>query len=241
MDVLRIHDVSKTFGSGHTAVNALTSVNLQVAQGDIVLIMGPSGSGKTTLLTIAGGLLKSTSGEVSIGGQDITKLSEHELPAIRLKTLGFVFQSFNLLAALTAEQNVALPLLMRGVPYLTALKQARPLLQRLGVGQRLGSLPYQLSGGEKQRVAIARALVNSPSLVLADEPTANLDSNNGHEVLQLFCEIACQEGRAVIIVSHDSRIRDIAKRVLTIEDGRLVKEEVGGHDTHCRMHDRPPK
>ena len=193
MDALRVHNVSKTFGSGHTAVNALAKVSLNVAKGDIVLVMGPSGSGKTTLLTIAGGLLKPSSGTVVIGGQDITKLTEHQLPAIRLQSLGFVFQSFNLLAALTAEQNVALPLLMRGVPNLTALKQARPLLQRLGVGQRLTSLPYQLSGGEKQRVAIARALVNSPSLVLADEPTANLDSNNGHAVMQLFCEMACQE------------------------------------------------
>lgn len=236
MDALRVRNVSKTFGSGHTAVNALAKVSLQVAKGDIVLVMGPSGSGKTTLLTIAGGLLKPSSGQVIIAGQDITKLSEHELPAIRLQTLGFVFQSFNLLAALTADQNVALPLLMRGVPYLTALKQARPLLQRLGVDQRLTSLPYQLSGGEKQRVAIARALVNDPALILADEPTANLDSANGYAVMQLFCEMACQEGRAVIIVSHDSRLRDIAKRVLTIEDGKLVREESGGHDAHCRMH-----
>ena len=235
MEVLSVHNVYKTFGVGYASVTAVAGVHLHVTEGDIALIMGPSGSGKTTLLTIAGGLLKPTSGQVIIGGQDITKLSEKALPQIRLQTLGFVFQSFNLLSALTAEQNVAIPLMMGGQPQSVALPKARALLQRLGLGQRLNSLPHQLSGGEKQRVAIARALINNPKVILADEPTANLDSKIGHEVMQLFCEIACQEHRAVVIVSHDNRLRDIAKRVLIIEDGKLTSEQPGGHRSWCRM------
>lgn len=234
MEILRVHNARKTFGEGHASVSALSGVDLGVTEGDIVLIMGPSGSGKTTLLTIAGGLLKPTSGEVIIDGQEITKLSEKELPEIRLRALGFVFQSFNLLSALTAEQNVALPLMMGGQSQAVSLPKAKVLLQRLGLGQRLNSFPHQLSGGEKQRVAIARALINNPKVILADEPTANLDSKIGHEVMRLFCEIACQENRAVVIVSHDSRLRDLAKRVVTIEDGKLTKTELGGHDAWCK-------
>lgn len=234
-EILKVHHVSKVFGTGHTAVAALKDVHLHVAPGDIVLIMGPSGSGKTTLLTIAGGLLKPTSGEVFIDGHDITRLSERELPAIRLKSLGFVFQSFNLLSALTAEQNVVIPLMINGQSYDTARPRAAKILERLGLGQRLHSLPAQLSGGEKQRVAIARALINDPKIILADEPTANLDSKIGHEVMQTLCQIACQEKRAVVIVSHDERLRSVAKRVLTIEDGQLTKEEKGEHGQNCSM------
>lgn len=236
MELLRVHNVSKTFGGGRTAIQALDHVHLYVTPGDIILIMGPSGSGKTTLLTIAGGLLKPTSGEVMIDGHDITKLSERDLPSIRLQTLGFVFQSFNLLAALTAEQNVAIPLMMGRQPRNTAQEKARALLEKLGLGQRLHSFPSQLSGGEKQRVAIARALINDPKIILADEPTANLDSKIGHEVMRLLCKIACEQNRAVVIVSHDNRLRDVAKRVLTIEDGRLAKEEKGDHKQTCRIH-----
>lgn len=235
MEVLRVHHVSKTFGRGHTAVQALQDVHFHVAPGDIVLIMGPSGSGKTTLLTIAGGLLKPTTGEVTIDGHEITKLSERELPAIRLRSLGFVFQSFNLLSALTALENVTIPLFMNGESRRGSTQQAKALLEKLGLGQRLHSLPYQLSGGEKQRVAIARALINDPKIILADEPTANLDSKIGHEVMQLLCQIACGENRAVVIVSHDERLKDVAKRVLTIEDGRLTREERGQHEKNCSM------
>lgn len=234
-ELLRVHNVSKTFGSGHTAVKALDSVHLHVAAGDIVLIMGPSGSGKTTLLTIAGGLLKPTSGEVMIDGHEITNKSERELPAIRLGSLGFVFQSFNLLAALTAEQNVAIPYMLSGHPFVQAQEKAQALLKRLGLEKRMHAVPSELSGGEKQRVAIARALINDPKIILADEPTANLDSKIGHEVMQLLCEIACAEHRAVVIVSHDERLRSVAKRVIHIEDGRLAKEEAGEHDQNCSM------
>lgn len=238
MELLRVHNISKTFGSDHTAVKALDGVHLHVEPGGIVLIMGPSGSGKTTLLTIAGGLLKPTAGEVLIDGVDITNKTERELPAIRLSYLGFVFQSFNLLAALSAEENVMVPALIRGVPRPAALAKAQQLLKRLGLEKRMHALPSELSGGEKQRVAIARALINEPKVILADEPTANLDSRIGHEVMQLLCEIACAENRAVVIVSHDERLKTVAKRVITIEDGRLMKEEAGEHDRHCRMHRR---
>ncbi len=236
MEVLRVHNVSKTFGGGHTAVQALRHVHLHAVPGDIILIMGPSGSGKTTLLTIAGGLLKPTTGEVMIDNHELTKLTERELPGIRLKSLGFVFQSFNLLSALTAVENVAVPLLMSGQSHHRAVTAAQQLLKRLGLGERLNSLPHQLSGGEKQRVAIARALINDPKIILADEPTANLDSGIGHEVMQLLCQIACAENRAVIIVSHDDRLRTVAKRVLIIEDGQLTKETKGDHDQNCRLH-----
>lgn len=234
-EILKVHHVSKTFGRGHTAVQALQDVHLHVVPGDIVLIMGPSGSGKTTLLTIAGGLLKPTTGEVFIDGHDITSLTERDLPAIRLKSLGFVFQSFNLLAALSAEENVMIPALMRGAPRPDALAKAQQLLKRLGLEKRMHALPSELSGGEKQRVAIARALMNDPKIILADEPTANLDSTIGHEVMQLLCQIACGENRAVVIVSHDERLRSVAKRVLMIEDGRLTREERGEHEQSCSM------
>ncbi len=235
MEVLRVHNVSKTFGSGHTAVQALAGVHLHVMAGEIVLIMGPSGSGKTTLLTIAGGLLKPTSGEVSINGQEVTALTEKQLPRVRLDNIGFVFQSFNLLEALTALENVEMALFLRGTPAAQARQAATTVLARLGLQNRLLFRPKQLSGGEKQRVAVARALVNNPKVILADEPTANLDSKIGHEVMMILCAIACQEQRAVVIVSHDSRLQDIAHRVVTIEDGRLRREETGGHNQTCQM------
>lgn len=235
MELLHVHNISKTFGTGHTAVKALEGVHLHVESGEIVLVMGPSGSGKTTLLTIAGGLLKPTAGEVLIDGVDITNKTERELPAIRLSCLGFVFQSFNLLAALTAEENVMVPSLMRGAPRPEALTKAQQLLKRLGLEKRMHAVPAELSGGEKQRVAIARALINEPKVILADEPTANLDSHIGHEVMQLLCEIACTENRAVVIVSHDERLKAVAKRVITIEDGKLTKEEPGQHEQSCSM------
>lgn len=240
MEILRVYNVSKTFGSGHTAVHALSGVHLHVASGDIVLIMGPSGSGKTTLLTIAGGLLKPSSGEVWIDGHEMTKLSERQLPAIRLGSLGFVFQSFNLLAALSAQENVMVPALIRGAARPEASTKAQQLLQQLGLEQRMHALPNQLSGGEKQRVAIARALINDPKIILADEPTANLDSKIGREVMRLLCEIACEQHRAVVIVSHDERLKDVAMRVVTIEDGKLAKEEKGDHEQNCRMHGKTP-
>jgi putative ABC transport system ATP-binding protein len=235
MEILRVHDVTKTYGTGHTAVHAVRGVHLHVEPGEILLLMGPSGSGKTTLLTIAGGLLKPTSGTVAIDSRDITTLSERDLPAVRRTTLGFIFQSFNLLEALSAEENVAVPLLLSGVRLGAALPRARELLDRLGLAARRAGRPRELSGGEQQRVAIARALVAKPKVLLADEPTANLDSATGHEVMRMLCRIACEEHRAVVIVSHDQRLKDMAMRVLTMEDGRITREEPGGHAAWCDM------
>ena len=240
MSILSVKNVGKTFGSGHTAVRAVDGVSLEVDPGDIVLVIGPSGSGKTTLLSMIGTLMRPTEGKIVIGGRDLSRLGGRQLDELRLPDFGFVFQTFNLLSALSAEENVMLPLITAGIPRSQARTAARTALEKLGLGHRLRSLPRDLSGGEKQRVAIARALANGPSLVLADEPTANLDSKTGREVTLLLCEIACRENRAVIIVSHDPRLRDAAKRVVTIEDGRLTSIEPGDHDANCPMHPAAP-
>ncbi|MCL5411044.1 MAG: ABC transporter ATP-binding protein [Patescibacteria group bacterium] len=235
MAILDIKNISKIYGSGHTEVKAIDNVSLQVNESEIVLIMGPSGSGKTTFLTMAGALLKPTSGSIFLNGQEITKLSEKELPKIRLQELGFVFQSFNLLASLTALENVAVPLIVAGVKKKEAFLKAKEALEKLGLGNRLSNLPRDLSGGEKQRVSIARALVNNPKLILADEPSANLDSKIGHEVMKQLCSVACEQKKAIVIVSHDDRIKDVAHRIINIEDGKIVKEEKGNHGQSCKM------
>ena len=218
---LEISHVTKRYGSGATEVVAVKDVSLSVAPGEIVLIMGPSGSGKTTLLSMLGALLKPTEGDIHLNGYVISELKEDRLPDIRLRQFGFIFQDFNLLSALTALENVALVAELAGVKTSVAQKKASLLLTDLGLGERLNFLPEKLSGGEKQRVAIARALVNSPTLVLADEPTANLDSKIGHEIMHLLRAIAKEQGRSVVIVSHDQRIKDIADRVLWLEDGQF--------------------
>lgn len=236
MSVVDTTNVSKIFGSGHTAVKAIDDVSLSVEAGDIVLIMGPSGSGKTTLISIMGTLMRASEGQVLLQGKDVAGLSKKDLAELRLRELGFVFQAFNLLSALPAVENVMIPGKLAGMSSKEARAKAVALLEKLHLSKRLQSLPKDLSGGEKQRVAVARALMNNPKLILADEPTANLDSKTGHEVMQLLCQTACAEERAVIIVSHDTRLRDIAKRVITIQDGRLTKEEAGNHDNNCPLH-----
>ncbi len=238
MSLINVNSLSKTFGNGHAAVKAIQDVSLKIESGDIVLIMGPSGSGKTTLISMIGTLMTPTAGEISIDGVDVTKLSNSKLADFRLHKLGFVFQSFNLLAALNAEQNVMIPLLAGNTSKPRARKRADKLLGQLGMSHRLQHVPSSLSGGEKQRVAVARALVNEPKVILADEPTANLDSKTGKEVMTLLCNIACVEGKAVIIVSHDPRLKDMAKRVITIEDGKLTGEEKGNHNKNCPHHER---
>lgn len=230
---LLAQNVGKTYGSGHTEIVALSDVSLRVEEGEIILIMGPSGSGKTTLITILGGLLSPSSGSVTIDGQEITKLKEDKLPAFRLSKIGFIFQAFNLLSSLTAVENTALPLIARGVGKKEAIKIAKDYLEKIGLTHRLNHKPQDLSGGEKQRVAIARALITNPSIILADEPTANLDSKNGAQVMLGLCSIACQLKKSVVIVSHDARIQQIAHRVIWIEDGRLKHEERGNHTQVC--------
>jgi len=235
MSALILEQVTKYYGQGHTLVKAVDGVTLEVKAGEIILIMGPSGSGKTTLITVAGALLKPTSGKISIDSVDTTELKENKLPDLRLSKIGFVFQSFNLLSALTALDNAAIPLMAAGNSRKKSQEKAKELLVRLGLEERLNNLPKDLSGGEKQRVSIARALITNPLIILADEPTANLDSKTGHEVMQLLCGTACEEGRATVIVSHDQRIKDIAMRILWMEDGKITKEEKGGHVSWCKM------
>jgi putative ABC transport system ATP-binding protein len=222
---LQVTHVSKRYGSGTTAVTAVHDVSLSVSPGEIVLIMGPSGSGKTTLLSMLGALLKPSEGTIHLNGTVISALAESRLPQIRLRQFGFIFQDFNLLSALTTLENVAIVAELAGSRSSTARRKATDLLRELGLGERLNFLPEKLSGGEKQRVAIARALVNDPALILADEPTANLDSKIGQEIMRLLRRIAKEQRRSVIIVSHDQRIRDIADRVLWLEDGEFKKEE----------------
>ena len=232
---LEISHVTKRYGSGATEVVAVQDVSLSVAPGEIVLIMGPSGSGKTTLLSMLGALLKPTEGEIQINGDVISALKENRLPDIRLRQFGFIFQDFNLLSALSALENVAIVAELAGVRGSDARRKATELLTALGLGQRLNFLPEKLSGGEKQRVAIARALVNNPALILADEPTANLDSKIGHEIMRLLRSIAKEQGRSVVIVSHDQRIKDIADRVLWLEDGQFKEMVTMATDPVCGM------
>lgn len=220
--ILDLRNVSKTYGSHHTAVHAVEKVQLQVNPGEIVLIMGPSGSGKTTLLSMAGLLLGPTDGTIWMNGQDTTHLNQRQRAAFRLHTVGFVFQAYNLLGSLTARENVELVMNMAGRNGNATRRRATELLTMLGLGDRTNHLPADLSGGEKQRVAIARAIANQPPLILADEPTGNLDSKTGQEVMELLCcGLGRDQGRAVVIVTHDHRLRRIADRVLWLEDGHL--------------------
>ena len=218
--VLRLEDVTKVFGDAGP-VRAVDEVTLDLRPGELVLVMGPSGAGKTTLLQVCGGLLRPTSGKVWLDGTEITTLSEKQLPPLRLSKIGFVFQAFQLLANLTALENVRLVLEAAGRSRGDADDRARALLTGLGLEDRLRALPATLSGGEKQRVAVARALANDPPLVLADEPTGNLDSRTGAAVMRLLDEAVRERGKAVLCVTHDHRVREFADRVLWIEDGRL--------------------
>lgn len=231
--VLSARGVVKTFGEGPTAVSAIRGVDLDVYPGEVILVMGPSGSGKTTLLSIIGALMKPTSGQVWLESQEITKLSERRLPDVRLRHLGFVFQDFNLLSALTASENVQVVLDLAGSR--GARKRAEELLTDLGLGERLHHKPADLSGGEKQRVAIARALANEPAILLCDEPTANLDSKIGHDIVTRLRGIADEQGRSVVIVSHDERIKPHADRILWLEDGQFSEMARMETDPVCGM------
>lgn len=220
--VLVMEGVSKVYRSGESSVTALDDVSLTVQGGEIVAIMGPSGSGKTTLLTIAGALLRPTRGRVYICGVEVTGMDESRLAEIRRHKVGFVYQSFNLLEALTAAENVRL-VIQNGVGITSsqAMQRALAMLETFGLGHRAHALPKKLSDGEKQRVAIARALAKDPELILADEPTANLDARRGQEVMRLLQQKALELHKGVVVVSHDDRIRQFAQRILWLEDGRL--------------------
>ncbi|OGN86706.1 MAG: hypothetical protein A2X23_04980 [Chloroflexi bacterium GWC2_73_18] len=232
---LSIEHVTKRYGSGATEVVAVHDVSLSVAPGEVVLIMGPSGSGKTTLLSMLGALLKPTDGAIRLNRQVLSDMAEDRLPAIRLRQFGFIFQDFNLLSALTALENVAIVAQLAGASAGAARAKAAALLTDLGLTERLDFLPEKLSGGEKQRVAIARALVNDPALILADEPTANLDSKIGREIMRRLRAIAKEQGRSVVIVSHDQRIKEIADRLLWLEDGEFKEMRTMATDPVCGM------
>jgi putative ABC transport system ATP-binding protein len=223
--VLQLEGIEHQYGTGDAVVHALRGLELTVRPGEVVLVVGPSGGGKTTALLVMGLLLTPRLGTVRIGGQDVGELGERERARLRLRYLGFLFQEYNLLNALTSAENVALPLRYAGVGKDAAMSRARELLSELGLAHRTNHRPSALSGGEKQRVAAARALVARPGLVLADEPTANLDSATGKKVAEQLADAARTQGAAVVIVTHDLRLTDIADRVLHLEDGVLLEKE----------------
>jgi putative ABC transport system ATP-binding protein len=223
MSALELVDVFKTFGDGPTAVHALRDVSLTVEEGELVAVMGPSGSGKSTLLTIAGSLEDASSGEVRVMGQSLSKLSRSVKARLRRRTIGYVFQDYNLLAGLTAAENVSLPLELDGVPSKRARVAADEALEAFGVAEKADAFPDELSGGERQRVAIARATVGDRRLLLADEPSGALDSVNAEAVMRAI-HAACAKGVGAIVVTHDAKLASWADRVVFIRDGRLTDE-----------------
>jgi putative ABC transport system ATP-binding protein len=225
MGFLELRNVSKSYGDGATTVHALEGIDLSVDEGHLVAVMGPSGSGKSTLLTIAGSLEDPTGGEVSIGGSPLSGMSRNDKARLRRRRIGYVFQDFNLLAGLTAVENVALPLELDGIPAKKAHAGAMAALVELGLADRATHYPDQLSGGERQRVSIARAVVGERHLLLADEPSGALDSTNGEAVMQLILS-ACKRGVAAVVVTHDGHLASWADRVVFLRDGRAVDETV---------------
>ncbi len=226
-------DVSRTYPLDGVSVPALRGVSLTVAAGDYVALVGPSGSGKSTLMHLLGGLDRPTGGRLAIGGRDVTTLSAAELAALRNETIGFVFQAFHLLPRTSAVDNVALPLVYRGLGARQRRERAAAMLGRVGLGHRLGHRPNQLSGGEQQRVAIARALVTDPTVLLADEPTGNLDTTTGAAVLELLERLNAESGVALVLVTHDNEVAARARRRIAMRDGVVVADSAGD------AHDRP--
>ena len=222
--VLAARDVTKSYILDEVEVNALRGIDLEVCRGEMLAIMGPSGSGKSTLMHIVGLLDHPTSGTVTIDGVDVSHMEQNQLAEVRNKRIGFVFQSFNLLARTTAQANVELPLIYAGVSGGERSRRAREALDRVGLGDRLGHMPNQLSGGQQQRVALARALVTEPSIVLADEPTGNLDSRSGIEVMAMLQELNAQ-GITVVVVTHDARVARHTQRVVHLQDGVIALNE----------------
>ncbi len=232
MAMVKAENLTKVYGSGEAAVTALDHVTLAVEAGEFVAIMGPSGCGKSTLLHLLGGLDRPTEGSVSIGGQELTGLSDTALSELRRRKIGFVFQFYNLLPVLNAAENASLPLLLDGVRPVAAQGKGVEWLRKVGLPDRARHRPSQLSGGQQQRVSIARALVADPSLILADEPTGNLDTHSSDEVAALLRKVADEWGRAVVMVTHDPRIAAYADRIVFLQDGTVVDERklAGGRD-----------
>ena len=217
--------VTKAYGLGADRVPALRGIDLEVAPGELLMLVGPSGCGKTTLISVIAGILDQDEGEVRVFGADLRNAKQRERTRFRGRNVGFVFQAFNLLPALSAAENVAVPLLILGVPRREALARAQATLERVGLGERTRSLPAQLSGGQQQRVAIARALVHEPRLIVCDEPTSSLDHETGHKVMQILREVALSQERALVVVTHDARIFSFADRIAHMDDGHVDRIE----------------
>jgi putative ABC transport system ATP-binding protein len=227
---VRVRGVTKEFGSGGSLTRALRGVDLDVPYGEMLMLVGPSGCGKTTLVSIVAGTLEPTDGDVQVLGHDLVAMSNGRTVRFRREHVGFIFQAYNLLPSLTAVENAAVPLLIAGWRRGHAVEAAADVLERLGLGDRLASLPSELSGGQQQRVAIARALVHEPRLLVCDEPTSALDAANGRITMELIQQVAVQPDRAVIVVTHDSRVYSFADRIASMEDGRIESVESGPHE-----------
>jgi putative ABC transport system ATP-binding protein len=220
---IAVRGITKTYAEGVTGTPALNGVDLDIRRGEFTLLMGPSGSGKTTLLSIMGCILRPSEGSVTVAGRDVSKLDESKMPAVRLKHIGFVFQGFNLFPTLTAGENVELSLELKGAKKVYAKDEARRLLELVGLGEKYDEYPVNLSGGQKQRVAVARAVAGSPDVILADEPTAALDSHSGRSVMEVLKKLAQEQQRAVVVVTHDNRILEYGDRIVRMEDGLIAQ------------------
>lgn len=225
---VRCRGLTKSYGAGEGSVAALRGVDLDVRTGELLMLVGPSGCGKTTLISIITAILDSDAGSCEVLGRDVSRMSEAERARFRGEAIGFVFQSFNLLPALSALENVSVPLLLRDMPRRSAEDAARSMLKSIGLAERAEATPAQLSGGQQQRVAIGRALVHNPKLIICDEPTSNLDTRTGHEMMEILRDVAGAPDRAIIVVTHDNRIFDYADRVARMEDGKIVDVSEGG-------------
>ena len=219
---VKCHNLKKTYGEGQAAVQALRQVDLEVRTGELLMLVGPSGCGKTTLISIIAGILDQSEGDCLVFDQDFKSMRVQDKTRYRGQNIGFVFQAYNLIPALTAAENVAVPLLLHGAKRAEAAEQASAVLKQVGFDDRMmGSLPAELSGGQQQRVAIARAMVHNPKLIVCDEPTSALDHDNGQRIMELLRQVALQEGRALVVVTHDARIFGFADRIARMDDGRI--------------------
>jgi putative ABC transport system ATP-binding protein len=228
---VKLRQVTKQFGTGEASVKALRGVDLDVLTNELLIVAGPSGCGKTTLISIVAAILKHDGGSVEVFGRDLSRVPDRDLADFRGRTVGFVFQQFNLLPSLTAQENASIPLLLAGVKRREAVDRARAVLEKVGLGAKANAFPRELSGGQQQRIAVARALVHEPKLVVCDEPTSALDASSGRQVMELLRQTAAGPGRALVVVTHDARAFPFADRIAHMNDGRLDHLSSGGEET----------